>query len=176
MNNSLTPTTYTSVYRDAIFGIISAHKTERLLIVLPDDDALFCELSGHYPKLRVTRLTGDKLVASVVNIEPKHIGIVAHTLEYMSKQSAGTVISRLRDLYCKIFYAIVPVGSEWTGLQTHWEPSELIAYGLRRIKVHPLNGKSLQIYNYDWYNYKTTPDWLNPKHWANPHRWDKMRW
>lgn len=31
-------------------------------------------------------------------------------------------------------------------------------------------------YLYDIHNYKDTPDWLSPAHWANPDQWDKKRW
>jgi len=33
-----------------------------------------------------------------------------------------------------------------------------------------------QGYCFDIDHYKTTPDWLNPRHWANPELWDKYRW
>lgn len=29
---------------------------------------------------------------------------------------------------------------------------------------------------YDIASYKTVPDWLNPRHWAHPERWNKTRW
>lgn len=29
---------------------------------------------------------------------------------------------------------------------------------------------------YDIASYKAVPDWLNPRHWAHPERWNKARW
>lgn len=32
------------------------------------------------------------------------------------------------------------------------------------------------LYLFDIESYKDTPDWLNPRNWANPELWDKYRW
>ncbi|WP_290652932.1 DUF6231 family protein [Aquisalimonas sp.] len=32
------------------------------------------------------------------------------------------------------------------------------------------------LYGFDVGTYKTTPDWLNPRYWANPELWGKYRW
>ena len=32
--------------------------------------------------------------------------------------------------------------------------------------------ESMHIYYYDLDTYKTVPDWLNARHWANPERWE----
>lgn len=32
------------------------------------------------------------------------------------------------------------------------------------------------VYQFDIHDYKQTPDWLNPRNWANPELWDKYRW
>jgi hypothetical protein len=32
--------------------------------------------------------------------------------------------------------------------------------------------ENMRIYYYDLDTYKTVPDWLNSRHWANPERWE----
>lgn len=32
------------------------------------------------------------------------------------------------------------------------------------------------LWGYNISDYKPVPDWLNPRHWANPELWDKHRW
>ncbi|MGD8939893.1 MAG: DUF6231 family protein [Gammaproteobacteria bacterium] len=34
----------------------------------------------------------------------------------------------------------------------------------------------MHVYAFDIASYKTTPDWLNNKYWANPELWDKHWW
>ncbi|MDO6459293.1 DUF6231 family protein [Granulosicoccaceae sp. 1_MG-2023] len=35
---------------------------------------------------------------------------------------------------------------------------------------------NFNLYEYSILNYKTVPDWLNARFWANPENWDKFRW
>ena len=86
------------------------------------------------------------------------------------------IIARLRDLYSKFLLVAVPIGRDWQGLRSHWDCVELRALGLRLIKRYTYQGKPLHLYQFDIIDYKTTPDWLNSRHWANPEMWDKARW
>ena len=38
------------------------------------------------------------------------------------------------------------------------------------------DGAQWHAWSYDIRTYKSVPDWLNPKFWANPENWDKYRW
>ena len=46
----------------------------------------------------------------------------------------------------------------------------LVALGYRRVNADDA------LYLFDIETYKDTPDWLNPRNWANPELWDKYRW
>jgi hypothetical protein len=46
----------------------------------------------------------------------------------------------------------------------------MVSLGYRRLD--PDDG----VYLFDIESYKDTPDWLNPRNWANPELWDKYRW
>ena len=46
----------------------------------------------------------------------------------------------------------------------------LVSLGYRRLSA------TEAVYQFDIETYKDTPDWLNPRNWANPELWDKYRW
>lgn len=79
------------------------------------------------------------------------------------------LLSRLRDLYAGEILVIVPAEDDerWHALLT-----SLGFSGYR-----PVNRAELPaFYEFSLRTYKTTPDWLNPRFWANPERWDEYRW
>lgn len=83
-------------------------------------------------------------------------------------------IALLRD-YCKgsiICARPLPEdGSRRSSMDT-----EMRALGFR-VEDKPLSGLSeWRCYAFNIRDYKPTPDWLNPRAWANPELWDKYRW
>ena len=42
--------------------------------------------------------------------------------------------------------------------------------------IRAANSEANRLFGYDVGTYKTTPDWLNADHWANPELWNKHRW
>lgn len=47
---------------------------------------------------------------------------------------------------------------------------QLVSLGYKR------QARDEALYLFDIETYKDTPDWLNPRNWANPDMWDKYRW
>lgn len=39
-----------------------------------------------------------------------------------------------------------------------------------------LAGEAVEIWQFNLFDYKQLPDWLNSKFWANPENWGKFRW
>lgn len=52
-----------------------------------------------------------------------------------------------------------------------FDPS-LAALGLQIVA----RGHEHAVWAYDIARYKPAPDWLNPRYWANPERWNQDRW
>ncbi|MEN8822579.1 MAG: DUF6231 family protein [Abyssibacter sp.] len=48
----------------------------------------------------------------------------------------------------------------------------LASLGLRPVA----RGQTQAVWAFDIADYKPRPDWLNPRFWANPERWDQARW
>ena len=44
------------------------------------------------------------------------------------------------------------------------------------LNLLPPQTTSLILWQFNLYDYKTLPNWLNSKYWANPENWDKQRW
>lgn len=99
--------------------------------------------------------------------------IVADLLERLSKNRGAQLLARLRDVHGGRFLlqlAAMPHAEH----ASQWDGNELLALGLVRVKSYPEAG--LHLYRYDLDDYKTTPDWFNPRFWAHPERWDKDYW
>lgn len=86
-------------------------------------------------------------------------------------EHAPLIAGRLRDFYAE---RVIVIGAP--------NPNQpltrqvLIGLGFHQIgHSEDTHGKRVW-YEFDIATYKTTPDWLNPRHWANPMLWDKYRW
>jgi hypothetical protein len=163
-------------WQDEIIGLVKALRPSTLLAVMPECEPLWNKLAPFAGGIDGCRMSGAELLAQGSDIECKDIAIVAGTLECMDKGQGGNLIAALRDLHSKVLYVAVYSGGSAPGLGSHWSDSELIACGLHRVRQYTLGATRLSLFHYDIYDYKLTPDWLNSKHWANPHRWDQERW
>ncbi|MDH3691469.1 MAG: DUF6231 family protein, partial [Gammaproteobacteria bacterium] len=104
-------------------------------------------------------------------------GYIANTLEYLDKTHASSLVASLRDVLTREFCVIAPIKSLSKEHRSRWEPADFIALGLSLVNRHSYNDDQIvECYSFNIAKYKHTPDWLNPKHWANPLRWDKERW
>lgn len=78
---------------------------------------------------------------------------------------ATRTIAALRDLQAEVVIAVA--GEDCVITATQWR-----ALGFR---VHQHTSEAT-IHAFNLFDYKRRPDWLNPRHWANPELWDKYRW
>ena len=104
------------------------------------------------------------------------VGIIVNTLEYLEKDDSNQLVARLRDLHTTRFVVLVRVGGDWEDLKSEWQVSDFLSFGMKLVNRYQIDGKPMHIYTYDISTYKKTPEWLNPKDWANPELWDKFRW
>lgn len=156
--------------------LLDAHLPQSLLVVSPEVSAALSDYQSAHPDCRIIRLDGQDVLSRLDGLGRFELGIIVNTLEHMDKASGARLIARLRDLHTARFYAMVPIGKQWRGLADAWEPADFIAYGMALAGSREQEGKPLHVYKFDISDYKKTPDWLNPSHWANPELWDKYRW
>ena len=86
-------------------------------------------------------------------------------------QEAALVTARLRDVYAD---RVVVAGP--TDADRPLNRQLLTSLGFHQIGHSDDISGDRYWYQFDIDNYKVTPDWLNPRHWANPELWDKYRW
>ena len=117
---------------------------------------------------------GD-ILAAIESAGTQDLAIIVNTLENIEKKLGANILARLRDVYSKRLLTVVPVKTDanQSKLKSTWHETDFIAYGMRQITTYS-DGKHL--YEYNILNYKSIPDWLNAKNWANPELWDKFRW
>ncbi len=95
------------------------------------------------------------------------LAIVAADLEQLQAMSRDGRLAALRDLHARRL-VIIPTGSA----RDRRDESESL---LRALGLRPLR-EGHGVWYHDLYDYKETPDWLNPRFWANPELWDRYRW
>lgn len=101
--------------------------------------------------------------------------IVADLLERLDKAAGTQLLARLRDLHGGRFLLTVPIGPQ-PGQTSQWDSNELLALGLVLVSRYAMADGERHLYRFDLGDYKTTPDWFNPRFWAHPERWDKAFW
>ncbi|MFN3586547.1 MAG: DUF6231 family protein [Moraxellaceae bacterium] len=82
--------------------------------------------------------------------------------------AARQLIACLRDLKARQLLVFVP--------ETLLDDTALLGLGLTRQARYELDGEQWQAWSFDIRHYKSVPDWLNPRFWANPENWNKYRW
>lgn len=115
------------------------------------------ELSAEAPENMTVQLLEQ------AKADSNHYDVVILEAELPSDvASAMSIISHFRDVVASKVIVLYR--------DHHLSVQDFIDLGFIRLD---LNG---QVFGYDLYNYRQTPDWLNAKNWANPERFDKERW
>ncbi len=98
------------------------------------------------------------------------VAIVDAMADFHAPQQAITLLSQLRDIYAMQVLVITQ------GTNVPLDRATLTSLGFHRWQTS-LHASDKRIwFIFDLAHYKVTPDWLNPRHWANPELWDKYRW
>lgn len=102
------------------------------------------------------------------------LAVVMYTLEQLSKQQGQQLLAQLRDIYCEKFCVALPIAND----SDSWQQTDLFAFAMSQVSDYKTEQTNsiIALYKYDIASYKKTPDWLNPKNWANPEMWNKFRW
>lgn len=164
------------VYADDVTKLLAQLKPRSILLLDLPASRICSAYLQEQPECQLDHLTNEDVLAQLQTRGRYDCCFVANVLERMEKAAAGQVLARLRDLHAARLFVVAPIGEEWPELASAWEMTDFIAYGMRLVRSYEQDGKRLQLHEFDIGDYKRTPDWLNPKHWAHPERWDKERW
>lgn len=85
-----------------------------------------------------------------------------------NSSSFAKSIQQCRDLFGRQCLVLSPVGNT----------QDLIAMGFSRFSQDwmTFDGVEYELWQFNLFDYKQLPDWLNSRFWANPEHWDKFRW
>ncbi len=89
----------------------------------------------------------------------------------LPKTQLMQLLAKARDLLSSKVVVEHPLERE-----TDWQEADFLALAMRRRAVTLTEDGEHVFYSYDLKTYKTVPDWLNAKYWANPQMWGKARW
>lgn len=130
---------------------------------------------GRVPELDPGAFGDDPVITTLSAAEHQEIsrlGIqdlvaVGETLEHLPTRDGLRLLAGLRDLYARRTLLRLALH------ESDWTQGDLISLGFSRL-WH--DGRGLAYYGFDVGTYKTTPDWLNPRNWANPELFGRYRW
>jgi hypothetical protein len=171
----------TDTFQKTLKQILTDHPPKSLLCVGQGVVAMIPDYLTRHPDCKMMHI--DLAKNDFHNIKQSlsvsgifDFGIVADCIEHIDKANAEHLLARLRDIHTKRLLVVVPLGKHWANHSSHWEESELLALGFI-LKAKITGGeRPVHVYAFDIDSYKTTPEWLNNKYWANPELWDKYWW
>lgn len=136
-------------------------------LILVSDDSRFLDASQG-PTL--WHATGDAAWRTIDSAPRAQLAVIDAEASIPNAEAA-LITGRLRDVYADRVVVAGPV-NESRALNRQ----VLMSLGFHQIGHSEDASGDRHWYQFDIDNYKVTPDWLNPRHWANPELWDKYRW
>lgn len=167
---------YPEAEQSSLKVLIQKFHPHRILSVGPAGQEIFADYLQQNSEVDFDNYVNVGSVPKLEQIVQYDVCLVSHVLEYLPKLDAEHLVARLRDVHCGKLIVVIPTGDDWPGLTSTWQPNELLGLGFSRIGEFQHQGRQVHIYAFDIGNYKTTPEWLNSKYWANPELFDKYWW
>lgn len=99
------------------------------------------------------------------------LAIVADQLETLHMRSGIELLAGLRNLSVSRMAVLVDLQ-----LAQGWRENDFFGLAMQRHARFDRDERSLTLFTYDLAEYKSVPDWLNSKYWANPEMFDKYWW
>ena len=165
------------ICQPALERLFRQHPPSSILAIGDTSAEALDHWQNEQPHLRVTAVSCcDDLLARVQAAGQHEAAVVSGTLEHLERAEAEQLIALLRDQVAQRLFVLLPIGDDWPGQRSHWSLTDMTALGLRQVACFEHEGRALHLYRFDLYDYKLTPDWLNPRFWANPEMWDRARW
>lgn len=161
-------------FKTEIERLIERAAPRSILVISPNDPRSHLDIERHRPRCRVDYIADDNCMAQLEGRERYDLGLIYGVLERVDKSTGEVLIGRMRDLYARQFYVLAPLTP--AGVKDAWRPTDFLAFGMRRLGEYKGDAGTRHLYAFDIDSYKTTPEWLNARHWAHPELWDKHRW
>mgnify|MGYP000102732060 CR=1 FL=1 len=96
------------------------------------------------------------------------LALLIHPADVKQQGAFTQQLAAARDQWAKQVLTLVPLAHHNQTLE-----QEYFALGFSHRALHEPLSQQFCAYGFSIRHYKTTPDWLNSKFWANPERWKK---
>ncbi len=136
-------------------------------LVITDNDALASAVAAADPLVLTARRANERRD----ELPQVELAMVDAEAGFADEASAVQLVSRLRDVHAA---QVLVIGARQA--PTLLGRQQLIGLGFRRWAATGEGDRRRRWYEFSLADYKVTPDWLNPRHWANPELWDRYRW
>ena len=160
-------------------AIDDSSKTTAALLWITEDQAALSMLASHTTidqeqrhSVEYTAVTLPVLTKQAILTRYQLACFWLPTLTSESLQPYIPLIMRHRDLYAAHVIIAVKVGID---LRTYG----FIPFSIRADAIDTDTQTALStivLWQFNLYDYKRLPNWLNSDYWANPENWDKRRW
>ena len=157
-------------------SLIQQFRPQQILSIGPAGQELFADYLAGCQHCTLQESPAPPALAALDGFGRFELVFVSHVLESMPKPEAVQLIARLRDLHCDRMIIVVPIGSDWSNNMSQWQQTDLLGLGFSLLAEFHVNQRLVHIYAFDIASYKTTPEWLNNKYWANPELFNKYWW
>lgn len=164
------------ICRPVLESVLEERPASSILAIGEGSEAVFERYLDGRGDVSLTSVPAGEIGRRITGIERHDLALIGNTFERLPKDEGAVLIGRLRDLCSERLYVLLPMGAGWEGHASVWRHADMLAYGFSLVMWYPVSGRRVNLYVHDLYDYKRTPDWLNPSDWANPELWDKFRW
>ena len=169
-------TMYPETEQTELQALIHQFQPQQILSIGPAGQELFTSYLAGCPECSLQECISVPTLEQLDGYGRYDLVFVSHVLESMPKSQAEQLIARLRDLHSERLIIVLPIGKDWPGHASHWQQTDMLGLGFSRLAKFQYKQHLVHIYAFDIASYKTTPEWLNGKYWANPEMFDKYWW
>lgn len=167
---------YQETEQSELKSIIQQFQPKQILSIGPAGQELFADYLTSCKQCVLQEFSASPTLDLLDNYGRFDLVFVSHVLEKIPKPAAEQLIARLRDLHCDRLIIVIPIGTDWPNHVSHWQQADLLGLGFSLLAEFHSNKHRVHIYAFDIASYKTTPEWLSSKYWANPEMFNKYWW
>jgi len=167
---------YPETEQSELKSLIQQFQPKQILSIGPAGQELFADYIISCKQCALREIAASPTLDALDDYGRYDLVFISHVLERMPKPKAEQLIARLRDLHCDRLIIVIPIGTDWSDHMSHWQQTDLLGLGFSLLAEFHSNKHLVHIYAFDIASYKTTPEWLSSKYWANPEMFNKYWW
>jgi hypothetical protein len=162
--------TFPATPHQALLGILEQYRPMRILCVSPDPIPAVVAYGVENPECLCVETNQVPLAPEFAN-QRYDLAIVANQLERLEKRPGIELLAGLRNLSVSRMAVLVELQHA-----PGWRDTDFYGLAMQCQARFDRDDRHLSLFTYDLAEYKSVPDWLNSKYWANPQLFGKYWW